>query len=373
MKDNSVSFIHCADLHFTNNHKYGRINPVTNLNHRFEQQIDNFDFMCKYALKSNISFVVVSGDVYDVPNPPSREKMVVTSTITKWASAGLKFYILEGNHDSNGLWSALGDFDICNLDNNIFIFREDMAHNGNKVFVPWNCHNLPKYEMEKFGPGFLSAHVSVQGGDFGHGHTSQEGHSIQSLFNLGYQYIALGHFHKFQMWQDNDQIIAYSGSILAKDFREFNCQDKKFLVVNLDGKKYNVDVKDFPSRGKLLKVFLDEENENIEKVDDGKEEKRIEEVDLSGAVVKLLYSQKSKNLFKFSKWKSTLYDKNCSFVFSESLLDSSEKGRVEINIDLISLKTEELISEWCRVSNYDTNLILDYYKEILNNMREEIK
>jgi len=227
-----MRFLHLADLHLTNNFPYGSVRPSTGLNKRFEEQLKVLKEIFTYAVKRKIKYVLIAGDIFHNSNPTSRVRTSFASVLKKFPD--LKIIAISGNHDTCGTWHSLQDYAEFGLENFTFIYklcRIQLDEEINVVCVPWGTpvNKARTYKNKKAKFNVLLTHQSVLGASFDNEYFSPDGPSVEVIEQLGFDYVALGHFHKMQRLTDR---VWYSGSIYPRDFREIE-QPKYFLDVTL--------------------------------------------------------------------------------------------------------------------------------------------
>ena len=94
-----IKFIHCSDFHF-GIYKYGRLNPKTGLNTRFEEDVKQLDKIIKYAIKNHYKYFFITGDVFDKRNPQSIVRREFAKRLRRLMKAKIHTVVLMGNHDN---------------------------------------------------------------------------------------------------------------------------------------------------------------------------------------------------------------------------------------------------------------------------------
>lgn len=91
----TFSFIHAADIHL------GR--PFSNISENSEickkATQKSFNNLIEHALNKNIDFVLIAGDTFDSEEQDFESKLILKEGLKKLESAGIKVYLICGNHD----------------------------------------------------------------------------------------------------------------------------------------------------------------------------------------------------------------------------------------------------------------------------------
>src|SRR5215207_3068203 len=100
-------FIHAADLHLDTPYEgIGRASDDVQRALR-DASLDAFDALVDLALERNVSFVVIAGDIYDGAERGLRAQMRFLSGLRCLDDAGIRTFIIHGNHDPLDGWSAI--------------------------------------------------------------------------------------------------------------------------------------------------------------------------------------------------------------------------------------------------------------------------
>ena len=227
-----MRFIHSADLHFSNTFPYSSMNPETSLNKRFEQQIFAFEDMCDYALQHMIKYILIAGDIFHTNNPSSKVRAEIALRFA-YFSKEITFITCAGNHDTCGQWYSLQDLAYMNTRGFYFHWKPTIheLEDGEIQMLPWGYKLSDISPFKKWKcPKVLLAHCEIRGAKMDNGYICENGFDKEELKKLGFDYIALGHFHTYQEVAPK---IRYSGSMFPRDFKEMG-KEKYFLDVNIE-------------------------------------------------------------------------------------------------------------------------------------------
>lgn len=252
-----MKFLHISDLHLGK--KFYGISFLP-------YQKILLDKILDFINENKINSVIIAGDVYDKPVPPTDAIMLFDSFLEKLADINISVFIISGNHDSperlqfgSSFMKNKNIYVSCILNSTIQkISLKDDYGNINVYMLPFfKCSTANSIMPEKNFSVLSSAIKEILNGItinknernilIYHGFvisgckspetSDSELGGVQlidaDLFNA-FDYVALGHIHKPQ-WIKKDK-IRYSGSLMKYSFSEFN--HKKSLTV-IDFKEKN--------------------------------------------------------------------------------------------------------------------------------------
>lgn len=354
-----MKFVHLADLHFSNDLPYNRINPKTGLGVRFEDQLEIFNSIRIYMVKKKISLLVIVGDIYDDYNPSNVVRAEVCKLFKRFIDDGIGIIIVIGNHDTDGAYHALQDIKNLKVDNITIVDKPRFLYwNGGLVkresayesmyCIPW----MPIKEQfqylnnNKKKVDVLVMHCDVIGGVRNYtGNKSKVGLDVGFLSKQA-RYVALGHYHIGQKWGN----VVYSGVMMKTTFSELGYLPG-FNVIDID--KGNVSLK---------KVFL--RDRCFIRVRSNKIKEVIKLDGLKGAIVEIMMKSKSK---VGSVLKEKLLRKGAYYV-KERYIDK-DIGNIESfkmgSKDVVSLKTQ--LKDYVKGKGYSEQI----YKLALKELKEE--
>jgi exonuclease SbcD len=270
----TLRILHLADIHL-GMENYGRIDPATGLSTRLGDFLNTLNIALDWALENDVHLVLIAGDIFKNRDPTPTVQREFARCIRKLSAAGMPTFILVGNHDvPNALQRA----------NTVEIYStlavplvtvaqkpgmhtvETRAGTVQIVALPWlsrsylmsnsDFRNLTPDELnaaivelvETFidnsvdkldpaTPAILAAHASVQGAVFSTERDIMLGQDVvlprSIVANPRFDYVAMGHIHKYQVLSQGRPPIVYPGSLERIDFGEQN--DKKgFVSVEID-------------------------------------------------------------------------------------------------------------------------------------------
>ncbi|MDD3460727.1 MAG: DNA repair exonuclease [Mesotoga sp.] len=217
-------FLHTADLHL-DSPLVGLIRypgaPVEQLRNATRQALEN---LVDFAITEQVAFVLIAGDLYDGDWKDYHTGLFFVSQMLKLREAGVKVFIVAGNHDSaSNLTKRL------RMPENVKMFSDKkpeteilqdlgVAIHGqsyrSRVVTEDLSANYPQRLSGLFNIGLL--HTSLDGRP---GHEPYSPCSLDALISKGYDYWALGHVHKRELINEKP-LILFPGNIQGRYIRE---------------------------------------------------------------------------------------------------------------------------------------------------------
>lgn len=322
-----IRFVHTADVHF-GMENYGRIDSQTGIHTRLLDFERAFNFCIDNAIAQNVDFFLFCGDAYKTANPSPTQQKLMLKCLLRLYKAGIPAVIVVGNHDnplSYGKASSLevfGDLPLEGfyvIDKPTSLLLQTKSGPVQIVGIPWptrntislsnkhvfkTAHEITSYisqavshiiadmasKLDPSIPAVLASHMTVSSGVF----SGSEKRAIygndpvllpSQLAIAPFDYIALGHLHRFQNLNPNGIPIVYSGSIERVDFGERK-EDKGFCVVTIvDKTSTTFEFIKSPMRPFIqIEVTLHNERNQTDQILDAIAQHTIDE-----AVIKILY------------------------------------------------------------------------------------
>ncbi len=217
-----MKFIHIADMHFDS--------PFVNLSdkdglgdlRRLEQR-KAFKKVIEYIKENKIKYLFVAGDLYE-------QKYIKKSTIEYINNLfkeipETKIFISPGNHDPYTKNSYYNQF---HWNENVKIFTSKIekiecedANIYGYGFDDFYCKNsgIENIQIEnKNKLNILVIHGTLDGGAIENSEYNPLSKKI--LKEKGFDYVALGHIHKLDYNQEENQNVVYPGSTVSLGFDE---------------------------------------------------------------------------------------------------------------------------------------------------------
>lgn len=266
-----MKILHTSDLHIG---KYiGTYDLKEDTEYVLNQVVDT-------AIRERVEVVLISGDVFDRPNPSEEAIKMYVSFLKQLLDKNIKVIVISGNHDSGIRLSAYKEI----LGKGYFVegeFNSPMRKVSlNDEFGPVNFYMLPFFtpfivksnlKLEKGLENYdlamdeiikrenidtsqrniILAHQFVAGfkfggseEDFSYSNGDEKNVAGVGIISLdkfqNFDYVALGHIHKPQ--KISRETIRYSGSLLKYKTSEIDGPDKSVVIIDLK-EKGNIEVK----------------------------------------------------------------------------------------------------------------------------------
>ncbi len=235
----SVRFVHIADTHLGAG-GFGNKLSENGINQREEDICAAFTSAIDQIIEIRPDFVIHAGDLFHMVRPTNRIINLAIKEILRMTTRGIPAVIISGNHDApkqRSVGHVLSIFE--NLQDVYPIFRsryETLELAGVNICCLPHCLT-PEILHEQFehirpdpsGLNVLVAHGVAAGIErFSMAELSEE-EIPSSILGAGFNYVALGHYHKYTEVQDK---VYYAGSTERLTFGEIG-EEKGFLEVEI--------------------------------------------------------------------------------------------------------------------------------------------
>ncbi len=273
-----IKLLHTADLH-VGMENYGRMDPTTGVHGRVMDFLRRLTDMAEFAIEEGVDIFVFAGDAYKMRDPNPTFQREFARRIKLIADAGIPVVMLVGNHDLPPVQrraTSISIFDTLQVPNVYvgadYTVLDITCRRGQRLQVatapyPLRQDHIAREEGEGKSVAeldrLLSARLTARIMDLGHraaqnpdtpailvGHFSvdEAAHGSErnimvgrdvavdrsaALANPVWRYVALGHIHKHQsLNRDEQPPIVFSGSPERIDFGEER-EAKGWVVVTL--------------------------------------------------------------------------------------------------------------------------------------------
>ncbi|MBE9061538.1 exonuclease subunit SbcD [cf. Phormidesmis sp. LEGE 11477] len=320
-----IKILHLSDIHMGSGFSHGRINPETGLNTRLE---DFSRALCRCvddAIAQEVDLVLFGGDAFPDATPPPYIQQAFAKEFCRLVEASIPTVLLVGNHDQHA--QGAGGASLCiyrTLGVPGFIVGDTLTTHQIEtqsgpiqiVTLPWltrstlltrpetqglSTEEIAELLLEKLRvvlegeirkldravPTVLLAHVMTDTARYGAEKFLAVGKGftvpMAILARDCFDYIALGHVHKYQ--QVNQCPLAiYPGSIERVDFSEEK-EEKGYVIVEIGQGKTTAEFQALPARTfKTIEVDLTtSENPQSRLIE------AIEQSAIAQAVVRVIY------------------------------------------------------------------------------------
>lgn len=270
-----IRFMHFADAHF-GVENYGRFDPETGLNSRLVDFRKALRSAVDMALAADVEIAVFSGDAYKTRDPSQTHQREFAACVSHLTARGVPVVMLAGNHDipntkgrANAIeiFGALGGDLVHVIDSprvvslktrrgtpvqvagmpylikSLVLTRDAYKDKGvqetTQLIVDRYIAGLDHLASQcaPDTPTILLGHFSVTNAKLSANQvgylTNEPEVPLSHLARQPFDYVALGHIHRFQDLNRGSQPpVVYSGSIERIDFGEIN-EDKGFVIGEL--------------------------------------------------------------------------------------------------------------------------------------------
>lgn len=241
-------FIHTADIHLDS--------PLISLAMRNEalaevvanatrQVLERIVDLC---LSEQVDALLVAGDLYDGDQTSMKTARFLASQMRRLDEAGIKVFIIRGNHDAEskitreltfpdcvhvfGSKAEMVTFTLDDADSSPF--QRPIAIHGTSFRKPHAPDSLlPLYKQRD--PNAINIgmmHTSLDGAP---GHDLYAPCALSDLQNHGFDYWALGHIHKRAVYTHSDCTVVMPGIPQGRDIGESGAKSVTLVTASDDG------------------------------------------------------------------------------------------------------------------------------------------
>ncbi len=320
-----VKILHLSDIHMGSGFSHGRINPETGVNTRLEDFTLALRRCVDSAIAQKVDLVLFGGDAFPDATPPPYIQQAFASEFCRLVTANIPTVLLVGNHDQHA--QGGGGASLCiyrTLGVPGFIVGDTLTTHRIEtqsgpvqiITLPWLTRStlLTKPETQGLSMGEVGAllldrlRVVLEGEIrkldkdiptvlLAHLMTDTARYGAEKFLAVGkgftvpmailardcFDYIALGHVHKYQQVSESPLAI-YPGSIERVDFSEEK-EEKGYILVEVEKGKASAEFCTLPARVfKTLDVDLTKTEEPLAALLGA-----IAHEDISEKVVRLFY------------------------------------------------------------------------------------
>jgi len=246
-----MKILHLSDTHLGYS-AYRKATP-DGINQREIDTYNAFNEFIDYAVKTKPDLIIHSGDLFDSVRPNNRAITFSIDQILRLSKKKIPIVIIAGNHEHPKLKETGHIFSIFDHIENVYpVYKAkyeifDFQNNGKNISI----HVIPQCELKKQFEDEIKKLKPKKSSDYNifvsHGAIKGIKEFSMNEFNeliipvnvlsKNFDYIALGHYHKFTKLADN---AYYSGS--TEKFSFSDASDKKgFIEIKLVDD--NLDVK----------------------------------------------------------------------------------------------------------------------------------
>ncbi|MDH7517493.1 MAG: DNA repair exonuclease [Candidatus Thermoplasmatota archaeon] len=292
-----MKILHVADTHLGYS-AYRRVNEE-GLNQREVDTYDAFEQFIDYALKSKPDLIIHAGDLFDSVRPTNRAITFAIHQILRLSKREIPFVVIAGNHEHPKLRETGHIFSILDHIENVY-----PVYNSCYEIIPFEINNekivihampqtvtknefednLKKIKTDKSSDyNILVAHGGVKGiKEFSMNEFNELIIPTQYL-KKDFDYIALGHYHKYVKLSEN---TFYSGSTERFTFSDAG-EKKGFIEIELGSGKNKNNFISLKNRPMINLEPIDCSNITLDQVMN-KIKKTIKEIEPSGKIFRII-------------------------------------------------------------------------------------
>ncbi len=245
MEKQDIRILHLADIHLGASN---RQLPEEKQELWSEQIWQSFSETITRSIQPphSVHAILVVGDLFDVPNPPPSLTERVKTLFHKVEEAGVPIFLVPGNHDNlispDSVYRYETFHGVVLLDSPQIDQPHEMIIDGIKIHVYGMAYTfLSQPPFDEFAPVDAQAvNIALIHGSVVHSpewkqHAQDVPLDKEKLFRTGFDYIALGHYHNFQIWQKDGRFIVYPGSLEPLGWKETAQRNPVLLHITTDG------------------------------------------------------------------------------------------------------------------------------------------
>lgn len=221
-----IKFIHCADLHLDSPFKSKSHLAPTIFEDVQNSAYESFKKIVDTALKEEVDFVLIVGDLFDSENRTLRAEVFLKEQFQRLEKEQIFVYISHGNHDplTEKITNDWPD-NVSVFSNNVETYQA-ITKDGETIFIHgFSYQNNTSYEnkIDEFpsSQGKNGIHIGMLHGTYSKSSVKDRYTEfiLEDLNKKLYHYWALGHIHERQELSDMPP-IHYPGNIQGRHFGE---------------------------------------------------------------------------------------------------------------------------------------------------------
>jgi len=250
--DEKIRIVHSADWHLG---VMSGPRVANELPLMFKSVLDAANELANFVEENNVDLVILSGDILNRGNPAPLVLNSLSKILKKIVDTGAKVVFLIGNHEVPGwgehplkIYEILGIEDIIVADD-ATVYNLELKNTEMQIAtIPYNTLHNKQFEdivselskeINPLNPSILVTHIFVRNARLSGSDLNllpDEPHTYSDIFlKLPFDYVALGHIHKFQKILARP-IVIYPGSIQRMNFSEA-MDEKGFIYAEFSWKK----------------------------------------------------------------------------------------------------------------------------------------
>ncbi len=240
-----MRIVHIADSH-AGYRAYNALDQDLGINQREEDTYQAFKQSADKIIELQPDVLIHAGDLFDTPRPSNRAISFIFEQLTRLTNHGIPVVIIAGNHSTPRMRDTGSIFQLLRFIPKLYpvfqgaLEKIRLTDKSGKELLIHALPHCPKNEdfysqLDMIKPdehsdyNILLVHAAVSGiKEFSMGEFNEQDVPTGYL-SPSFNYIALGHYHKFTQITENS---FYSGSTERFSFNELD-QDKGFIEFDL--------------------------------------------------------------------------------------------------------------------------------------------
>ena len=238
----SFRFVHAADLHLDTPFQ-GIAGPAPEVGKALQEaSLQAWDNVVALTIEREAAFLLVAGDVYDGAERAMRAQLRFVDGLRRLDAAGIRTFIVHGNHDPLDGWSAIHDWPAgVKVFGPAEVETETLEVDGQAVRVhgiSYATGDMQENLAARFrGSKDGSLNIGLLHTNAGSNaeHASYAPCSLADLDAARMDYWALGHIHKQMFLRSGGPWVAYSGDTQGRSPKPSEAGSKGVLVADVSG------------------------------------------------------------------------------------------------------------------------------------------
>jgi DNA repair protein SbcD/Mre11 len=241
----SFRFVHAADLHLDTPFA-GVAQPAPHVAAALrDASLAAWDALVELTLAEHAAFLLLAGDIYDGADRGVRAQLRFLKGLRRLSDAGVRVFIVHGNHDPIDRRSAVVDYPAnaklfpagevesvpVTIDGEQIAIVHGISYDRSdtKENLALHFHRAPGDGLQV---GLLHANVGANAE-----HGAYAPCTLGDLEAADLDYWALGHVHKRAVLRENDPWVVYPGDTQGRSPKPSERGEKGALVVDVSGSK----------------------------------------------------------------------------------------------------------------------------------------
>ncbi|KAA6204808.1 MAG: DNA repair exonuclease [Candidatus Tokpelaia sp.] len=238
-----LKFLHTADIHLDSPLRSLALRDRELQSHVHVATRAVLRKIVNLAIEEKVAALLLAGDVFDNARRSARSLAFLRAQLERLKTANIPVFYIKGNHDAENSLT-----DIMDWPDNVTIFSGrgetfplgQKALDGRAVYVhgvSFAKRQAPNL-LDKFPAPVANAvnigllHTSLNGAA---GHDVYAPCTVDELMAKGYDYWALGHIHKRQVYHEQNPLIVMPGAPQGRDIGEEGDKSVSLVRLTADG------------------------------------------------------------------------------------------------------------------------------------------